>query len=319
MLPSRPSHKENSFKPSTRLYSTLPSRTKYRRAPYPSRVHESDPEDDIDSKKQRTIRIPEPGGEMGHPGQSDTSQRSIVWSEARLDLVKDFVSQRIVNELDCSVDHLKQPALQVNAIHRATLDQFPWLTSYKDLQLVDTIARSIMKSRTAKSRAGVHHPGLTSSSQRDPRRSPSIIYVSDSPSDSHELASNNQNTPTDTSRYNIVYISDSDEEPESGTVVESSGLAEDAKQPNANERVLLLEQEAGVRSSKHEAQDDGITSDSEFEGAEFNANKIPKPEGEAGRPRRGGYNLEKVLGWSPKHFNRVKVRLRMMSFSLVIN
>ncbi|KAL0065611.1 hypothetical protein AAF712_007389 [Marasmius tenuissimus] len=163
-----------------------------------------------------------------------------------------------------------------------------------------------MKSRTAKSRAGVHHPGLTSSSQRDPRRSPSIIYVSDSPSDSHELASNNQNTPTDTSRYNIVYISDSDEEPESGTVVESSGLAEDAKQPNANERVLLLEQEAGVRSSKHEAQDDGITSDSEFEGAEFNANKIPKPEGEAGRPRRGGYNLEKVLGWSPKRFNRVK-------------
>ncbi|KAL0063777.1 hypothetical protein AAF712_009334 [Marasmius tenuissimus] len=33
---------------------------------------------------------------------------------------------------------------------------------------------------------------------------------------------------------------------------------------------------------------------------------IPKPEGEAGRPRRGGYNLEEQLGWEEKFFKQVK-------------
>lgn len=34
---------------------------------------------------------------------------------------------------------------------------------------------------------------------------------------------------------------------------------------------------------------------------------IPKPDGEAGRPGRGGYNLEKILGWQKKDFQLVKV------------
>lgn len=34
---------------------------------------------------------------------------------------------------------------------------------------------------------------------------------------------------------------------------------------------------------------------------------IPKPTGEAGRPGRGGYNLEAVLGWKPDVFSRLKV------------
>ncbi|KDR78696.1 hypothetical protein GALMADRAFT_137714 [Galerina marginata CBS 339.88] len=33
---------------------------------------------------------------------------------------------------------------------------------------------------------------------------------------------------------------------------------------------------------------------------------IPKPDGEAGRPGRGGYNLEETLGWEKKDFQRVK-------------
>jgi len=37
------------------------------------------------------------------------------------------------------------------------------------------------------------------------------------------------------------------------------------------------------------------------------AKQIPKPVGEAGRPGRGGYNLEKTLRWSPKSFKKVKV------------
>jgi len=35
---------------------------------------------------------------------------------------------------------------------------------------------------------------------------------------------------------------------------------------------------------------------------------IPKPDGEAGRPGRGGYNLEEALRWDHKKYLRVKVR-----------
>ena len=35
---------------------------------------------------------------------------------------------------------------------------------------------------------------------------------------------------------------------------------------------------------------------------------IPKPDGEAGRPGRGGYNLEEALKWEHKKYLRVKVR-----------
>lgn len=37
--------------------------------------------------------------------------------------------------------------------------------------------------------------------------------------------------------------------------------------------------------------------------------KILKPEGEAGRPGRGGYNLEKALNWDVNRFKSLKVRL----------
>lgn len=35
--------------------------------------------------------------------------------------------------------------------------------------------------------------------------------------------------------------------------------------------------------------------------------KIPKPQGEVGRPGRGGYNLRMALNWSPSEFNAVRV------------
>lgn len=38
-----------------------------------------------------------------------------------------------------------------------------------------------------------------------------------------------------------------------------------------------------------------------------NGSKIPKPEGEAGRPGRGGYNLEKSLNWDADRFKKLKV------------
>ncbi|KAF8575395.1 hypothetical protein K439DRAFT_1623629 [Ramaria rubella] len=36
-------------------------------------------------------------------------------------------------------------------------------------------------------------------------------------------------------------------------------------------------------------------------------NKIHKPDGEAGRPSRGGYNLETALGWHAKLYNKLKI------------
>jgi hypothetical protein len=38
--------------------------------------------------------------------------------------------------------------------------------------------------------------------------------------------------------------------------------------------------------------------------------KIPKPEGEVGRPGRGGYSLETALSWDAERFKKLKVRMR---------
>jgi hypothetical protein len=45
------------------------------------------------------------------------------------------------------------------------------------------------------------------------------------------------------------------------------------------------------------------SSDSEDEEEDL----IPKPEGEAGRPGRGGYNVEDALGWPRKEYRQLKV------------
>lgn len=34
---------------------------------------------------------------------------------------------------------------------------------------------------------------------------------------------------------------------------------------------------------------------------------IPKPDGENGRPNRGGYTLSKVLGWNTKEYRAAQV------------
>lgn len=57
---------------------------------------------------------------------------------------------------------------------------------------------------------------------------------------------------------------------------------------------------------------DGDTSDSELTSLISDLESddsplIPKPEGEAGRPGRGGYNLEEALKWDHKKYLKVKV------------
>ena len=44
---------------------------------------------------------------------------------------------------------------------------------------------------------------------------------------------------------------------------------------------------------------------------------IQKPDGEAGRPGRGGYNLEKVLNWKEQDFKAVKVFLLLRNILLL--
>lgn len=46
---------------------------------------------------------------------------------------------------------------------------------------------------------------------------------------------------------------------------------------------------------------------------------IPKPEGEAGRPGRGGYNLENTLGWEGKDYRKMKVISTCYLLDLIIN
>ena len=48
-------------------------------------------------------------------------------------------------------------------------------------------------------------------------------------------------------------------------------------------------------------------SESDSDCATSDDHLIPKPEGEAGRPGRGGYNLEEALGWEHKKYCRIKV------------
>ena len=55
-----------------------------------------------------------------------------------------------------------------------------------------------------------------------------------------------------------------------------------------------------------ESIDGDVDSDQDSESSDDGA-LIPKPNGEAGRPGRGGYNLEDALGWHAKEYSRFKV------------
>lgn len=63
---------------------------------------------------------------------------------------------------------------------------------------------------------------------------------------------------------------------------------------------------AGARDleGRRDELDDGGRSDDDL---------IAKPEGEVGRPRRGGYNLHHVLGWPTSQYDEIGVSCRHMS------
>lgn len=69
-------------------------------------------------------------------------------------------------------------------------------------------------------------------------------------------------------------------------------------------RFTTPSQESASSSDSQDGPDDGksIPSDDEEDDG-----LIPKPPGEARRPKSGGYNLELELNWDAKHWNSLKV------------
>ena len=61
------------------------------------------------------------------------------------------------------------------------------------------------------------------------------------------------------------------------------------------------------RDATSEIESDGV-SESDSDNATSEDYLIPKPDGEVGRPGRGGYSLEKTLRWEHKKYSKVKVR-----------
>lgn len=60
----------------------------------------------------------------------------------------------------------------------------------------------------------------------------------------------------------------------------------------------------GAESSDLEGSMSELSSDADCGSDD---DKISKPEGEPGRPGRGGYNLEAAMNWRPKSFKKLKV------------
>lgn len=63
-----------------------------------------------------------------------------------------------------------------------------------------------------------------------------------------------------------------------------------------------------VDEGEDDSMSDAGSSESSLTSLESLGNKIPKPDGEPGRPGRGGYNLEAQLAWDSTTFSKLKVR-----------
>ena len=77
--------------------------------------------------------------------------------------------------------------------------------------------------------------------------------------------------------------------------------------PKAASRLQLFRSSTPrCRDLTPETDSDGET-ESDSNSATSEDHLIPKPDGEAGRPGRGGYNLEHALGWEHKRYCRIRV------------
>jgi hypothetical protein len=89
--------------------------------------------------------------------------------------------------------------------------------------------------------------------------------------------------------------------------------------PYPSQSIKQSKKPVSAESDSESFSDLSSLTDSDSEDKE-DEDLIPKPEGEAGRPGRGGYNLENALGWPGKEYRLLKVRLlhdssRFLTFS----
>jgi hypothetical protein len=78
--------------------------------------------------------------------------------------------------------------------------------------------------------------------------------------------------------------------------------------PYPSQRTKQTKKPVSAEAVSDSSSDLSSLTDSDSEDEEDEA-LIPKPEGEAGRPGRGGYNVENALGWPGNEYRRLKVRL----------
>lgn len=76
----------------------------------------------------------------------------------------------------------------------------------------------------------------------------------------------------------------------------------------ANLSIMDSDNDSPVPGSEDEDDDDD----------DCNAGLIPKPEGEAGRPKSGGYSLREALDWDEKDYTKVKVSKMSVSIMALI-
>ncbi|KAF8957895.1 hypothetical protein BDZ97DRAFT_1924154 [Flammula alnicola] len=81
----------------------------------------------------------------------------------------------------------------------------------------------------------------------------------------------------------------------------SPPTAPSKKPPPARSKQL-----ATARSTSDSTSQKSSSSDSDSDSDDDGDVLIAKPEGEAGRPGRGGYNLEEALSWNAKEYRRLK-------------
>lgn len=79
-----------------------------------------------------------------------------------------------------------------------------------------------------------------------------------------------------------------------------------AKSPKPNGIRFDLDND---RDSQHESETDNR--DEGEQDSSGPSNKFPKPPGEPGRPKSGGYKLETALGWNEATFEAIRVGLRL--------
>ena len=84
--------------------------------------------------------------------------------------------------------------------------------------------------------------------------------------------------------------------------------------PKIKQRVVFAAKEDDSSSESSESSESSVLTDiSDLSSDESDDQLIPKPQGQAGRPNRGGYNLEMALNWPPKTFERFQVSCQSCS------